>query len=315
MLVFRDQPLSLEALDAFGRRFGAPHIHPATPGAEGFPALLPVHTDADSKTYAGSMWHSDVSCDPEPPMGSILHLHEVPDTGGDTLFANMYAAWDALSDPMKRLLEGLSAVNASAHHFGGYFGYKGHEASGNPFPESVHPVVRTHPETGRKALYVNETFTTRIVELQPDESKAVLALLYRHLAAPRFQCRVRWRPGTTVMCGTTAAPSTTRCGTTTLGRARVTATRLRASARDKRTPGGAGSSLRLRVLLSQSPRVTGPGRFRFPRNTSRAGHSIKAFSFSPASLPANIDTSRPLIIVLPHDPSFRSELRRQASPG
>ena len=199
VLVFRDEPLSLEALDAFGRRLGPPHIHPATPGAPGYPGLLPVHTDADSKTYAGSMWHSDVSCDAEPPMGSILHLHEVPETGGDTLFANMYSAYEALSDPMKQLLEGLSAVNASAHHFGGYFGYQGHEMSGNPFPESVHPVVRTHPVTGRKALYVNETFTTRIVELHPEESKAVLALLYRHLAAPRFQCRVRWRPGTTVM--------------------------------------------------------------------------------------------------------------------
>ena len=199
VLVFRDQPLTLEALDAFGRRFGPPHIHPATPGAAGYPGILPVHTDADSKTYAGSMWHSDVSCDAEPPMGSILHLHEVPETGGDTLFANMYAAYDALSDPMKQLLEGLSAVNGSAHHFGGYFGYQGHELSGNPFPEAAHPVVRTHPETGRKALYVNETFTTRIVELQPEESKAVLALLYRHLAAPRFQCRVRWTPGTTVM--------------------------------------------------------------------------------------------------------------------
>ena len=108
---------------------------------------------------------------------------------------------------MKRLLEGLSAVNASAHHFGGYFGYKGHESSENPFPESVHPVVRTHPETGRKALYVNETFTTRIVELQPEESKAVLALLYRHIASPRFQCRVRWRPGTTVMWGQPLHPA------------------------------------------------------------------------------------------------------------
>ena len=199
VLVFRGPPLTLEALDAFGRRFGPPHVHPATPGVEGYPGILAVHTDSESKTYAGSMWHSDVSCDAEPPMGSILHLQVVPETGGDTLFANMYAAYDALSDPMKAFLEGLSAVNGSAQHFGGYFGYKGHESSGNPFPESVHPVVRTHPETGRKALYVNETFTTRIVELHPEESKSVLALLYRHLAAPRFQCRIRWAPGTTVM--------------------------------------------------------------------------------------------------------------------
>ena len=199
VLVFRDQPLTLRALDALGRRFGPPHIHPSTPGVEGYPALLPVHTDAESITYSGSMWHSDVSCDAEPPTGSILHLHEVPEAGGDTLFANMYAAYETLSEPMRRLLEGLNAVNASAHHFGGYFGYRGHERSENAFPESVHPVVRTHPETGRKALYVNETFTTRIVELHPEESTALLALLYRHIASPRFQCRVRWSPGTTVM--------------------------------------------------------------------------------------------------------------------
>ena len=199
VLVFRDQPLSLEALDAFGRRFGPPHVHPATPGVEGYPGILPVHTDADSKTYAGSMWHSDVSCDAEPPMGSILHLHEVPASGGDTLFANMYSAYEALSTPMRRFLEDLSAVNGSAHHFGGYFGYQGHALREDPYPESVHPVVRTHPETGRRALYVNETFTTRVVELDPEESKAVLALLYRHIASPRFQCRVRWSPGTTVM--------------------------------------------------------------------------------------------------------------------
>ena len=199
VLLFRDQPMTLASLDAFGRRFGPPHVHPATPGVDGFPGIIPVHTDADSKTYAGSMWHSDVSCDEKPPLGSILHLHEVPESGGDTLFANMYAAYDALSDAMKNLLGRLSAVNGSAHHFRDYFGYRGHALRDDPYPEAVHPVVRTHPETHAKALYVNETFTTRIVELHPAESKALLAFLYAHLASPRFQCRLHWEPDTLVM--------------------------------------------------------------------------------------------------------------------
>ena len=199
VLVFRDQPMTLASLDAFGRRFGPPHLHPAERGPEGYPGLLSVHTDARSKTYAGSKWHSDVSCDEEPPMGSILHLHEVPESGGDTLFANMYAAFEALSEAMQRFLGELHAVNGSAHHFRDYFGYRGHALREDPYPEAVHPVVRTHPETGRRALFVNETFTTRIVELHAAESEALLALLCRHVASPRFQCRLRWRPDTVAM--------------------------------------------------------------------------------------------------------------------
>ena len=199
LLVFRDQKMTVESLDALGRRFGPAHVHPSDPGVDGYPGILTVHTDASSKTYAGSKWHSDVSCDEEPPSYSILHLHEVPGTGGDTLFASMYAAYDALSDAMKGCLEGLSATNGPRHHFRDYFGYEGHDLREEAYPEATHPVVRTHPETGRKALYVNETFTTHIVEMTPAESKAMLGFLYRHVAEPRFQCRIQWQPHTLVI--------------------------------------------------------------------------------------------------------------------
>jgi len=200
VLVFRDQPMTVKSLDAFGRLFGPPHIHPSDPGINGYPGVLAVHTDSNSTTYAGSKWHSDVSCDPKPPMASILHLHRVPDNGGDTLFANMYAAYDALSDAMKRCLATLRAINASKHHFKGYFGtVNKHALRDDLYPESIHPVVRTHPETGKKALFVNPTFTTGITDMYPQESEAILNFLYQHLAEPRFQCRVKWRPNTMTM--------------------------------------------------------------------------------------------------------------------
>jgi taurine dioxygenase len=126
-------------------------------------------------------------------MGSILHLHEVPESGGDTLFASMYAAYEALSAPMRTFVETLDAVHESIHNLGGYFGAKQEDLRDGCFPEATHPVVCRHPETGRKLLFVNEAFTTRIAELEPAESKAVLDFLYRHIGSPKFQCRFRWR--------------------------------------------------------------------------------------------------------------------------
>ena len=199
LLVFRGQPMTVGTLDALGQRFGPPHIHPSDPGVDGYPSILMVHTDADSKTYAGSKWHSDVSCDEEPPSYSLLHLHQIPPSGGDTLFANMYSAYDALSDTMKGCLADLRAVNGSRHHFRDYFGYEGHDLREEAYPEATHPVVRTHPETGRKALYVNETFTTHIDGMEPAESAAMLGFLYQHVQAARFQCRIQWTPDTLVI--------------------------------------------------------------------------------------------------------------------
>lgn len=199
VLVFRDQELSIEQHKALGRRFGDLHIHPAAPAPEGHPEIMVVHADANSKTVAGYGWHSDVSCDAEPPMASILYLTQVPpDGGGDTLFSNMYAAYDALSDEMKDFLGPLTAIHGSEHVYRGRYGYKDSLRDGE-FPRSEHPVVRTHPETGRKALYVNSGFTTHIRKLARNESRAVLDMLLAHVQNPEFQCRVRWRENTVTL--------------------------------------------------------------------------------------------------------------------
>ena len=193
VIFFRGQELSHEQHKAFGRRFGELHIHPSSL------SVVPEHREvliikADEKsTYvAGEEWHTDVSCDAEPPMGSILYMKELPpDGGGNTLFANMYRAFETLSPPLQKLCEGLTAIHDGAQVYGGRFG-PAPPAGG--FPRSEHPVVRTHPVTGRKALYVNRNFTTRIVGLRKPESDALLEMLYRHSETPEFQCRFVWQP-------------------------------------------------------------------------------------------------------------------------
>ena len=193
VVFFRDQALDIERLDRVRQRFGEAHVHPSAARIDGFPGVIRIHTDADSKVYAGRLWHSDVSNDAEPPMGSILHLHEVPDSGGDTLFANMYAAFEALSGPLRSWLSGLTAVHSSLRNDRDYFKVDEKNLRDGVYPQFEHPVVRTHPVTGRKALFVNQAFTTHIVQLEPAESDAVLEFLYRHIDSPRFHCRFRWR--------------------------------------------------------------------------------------------------------------------------
>lgn len=193
VLFFRDQRLTLESQKALGRRFGALHTHPAAKAPEGHPEVLPIHADASSTFIAGENWHSDVSCDPEPPMGSILHLLTVPPTGGDTLFASMYAAYEALSERMKAYLDGLTATHEGERLYRGRYRDLGVDDTGKVYPKAVHPVVPRHPETGRRLLFVNPTFTARINELRKDESEAILAYLYQHAAKPEFQVRFRWQ--------------------------------------------------------------------------------------------------------------------------
>lgn len=192
VIFFRDQKMSLEQHKELGRMFGELHIHPGSPGPEGHPEILIIHADEKSKRVAGDLWHSDVSCDEEPPMGSILHIHTVPECGGDTLFASMYAAYDALSEPMKAFLAPLTAIHEGEHVYRGRYSHQGVDDAGKVYPKAEHPVVRTHPVTGRKALYVNSGFTTRIPQLSKLESDAVLRMLYDHCASPLFQCRFRW---------------------------------------------------------------------------------------------------------------------------
>ena len=194
VLFFRDQKMTPEQQKALGRRFGELHLHPAWPRlVEGHPEVMEIYSDENTKRIAGEDWHSDVSCDAEPPLGTVLQMLEVPPAGGDTLFANMIAAFDALSDPMRRFLEGLTALHDGEHVYRGR--YEEAEETGKTYPRSAHPVVRTHPISGRKALFVNRIFTTRIVELTPRESDGVLRLAFEHIERPEFQCRFRWRPG------------------------------------------------------------------------------------------------------------------------
>ena len=189
VVFFRNQHLTVEQHIAFGRRFGQLDVHPAAAKATGHEEILVISADENSDRANGEAWHSDVSCQPEPPMGSILYIHEVPPSGGDTMFANMYAAYDALSDRMKQYLDGLVAVHDGEHVYRGL--YTG-VADKPTYPRSKHPVVRTHPETGRKCLFVNRSFTTHIVGLPRDESDAILNFLYQHMEHPNFQCRFQW---------------------------------------------------------------------------------------------------------------------------
>ena len=193
VVFFCDQALTPDQHVAFGRLFGDLHVHPAAPHVEGRPELMLIHADAESKRANGEDWHSDVSCDAEPPMGSILRIATCPPSGGDTLFASMYAAYDALSERMKAYVDGLTAIHDGEHVYRGTYANFG-VADKAAYPRSEHPVVRTHPVTGRKALYVNRIFTTHIVGLPRDESDAVLAFLLTHVESPLWQCRFRWRP-------------------------------------------------------------------------------------------------------------------------
>ncbi|KAA0017501.1 taurine dioxygenase [Salinicola corii] len=215
VLFFYDQQLTRDQHLSLGRRFGELHIHPMTPGPEGYPEIFPIHADANSsndvreirqgrrRAINGNHWHSDVSCDEEPPLGSLLYLHEVPPVGGDTLFASGYAAFEALSPAMQTFLTGLKSRHSGEENY--KLRYAGRQAqdrsaygfqNGQTYPEAIHPVVRTHPETGRQALFVNPGFTAEIVDLAPAESRALLDFLYHHQTQPEFTVRFRWKPNT-----------------------------------------------------------------------------------------------------------------------
>jgi taurine dioxygenase len=194
VIFFRDQHMTLEQHKAFGARFGALDVHPGSPGPEGHPEVLVIHADENSNHVAGDSWHSDVSCIAEPPMGSILHLQKVPEGGGgDTLFASAGAAYDALSEPLKAFLAPLTAIHAGEQVYRGRYKHQGIDDTGKTYPESEHPVVRTHPVSGRKSLFVNETFTTRIPQLAKKESDAILRMLCDHIQLPQFQVRFKWQ--------------------------------------------------------------------------------------------------------------------------
>ena len=185
VLFFRDQRLTMDEHKRLGRYFGSLHCHPAIPGPKGHPEILILHSD-EKHPSAASAWHSDVSCDEIPNLGSILYGKEVPSTGGDTCWASMYAAYEALSPSMQQFLAGLTGIHQSEHVFSKLKGAR------ENYPSAEHPLIRTHPETGRQALYVNSVFTTGIKELKKAEARNLLDFLFRHIETPEFQVRFHW---------------------------------------------------------------------------------------------------------------------------
>lgn len=194
VLFFRGQPFDFDSQKRFGRYFGELDIHPNTPGPEGHPEILPIHADASSKIVAGERWHSDVSCFAAPPLGSILHLSIVPETGGDTLFASSAAAYEALSPALRKFLLGLTATHSGESNYRRRNRILGVDDTGRKFPSAIHPVVIRHPISGRAGLFVNRLFTSHINELAEAESTALLDFLYEHAEKPDYQVRFRWQP-------------------------------------------------------------------------------------------------------------------------
>ena len=193
VLFFKDQnEIPPQTHIDFAKRFGSLHAHPAAPTMAGHPEIFEIHAHKDSKVANGEFWHSDVSCDVEPPLGTMLQLHILPVCGGDTLFSDMYGAYEKLSKPLKSMLDGLSATHESEHIYRGRYTDRGQKDNEIDYPVAVHPVVRTHPDTGRKALYVNRTFTRRINELSEFESDRLLELLFQHCEHIDFQIRFKW---------------------------------------------------------------------------------------------------------------------------
>ena len=194
VLFFQNQSeISPENHIKLGRCFGELHIHPAAPKMKNYPQIFEINTDKNSKIANGAEdFHSDVSCDIEPPLGTMLQLHILPECGGDTMFANMYVAYEALSNPMQKFLSDLKASHESEHFYRGRYKTESNDESKTEYPSAIHPVIRIHPETGKKAIFVNKFFTTRIVGLEPQESKFILDFLFSHIEKTEFQIRYRW---------------------------------------------------------------------------------------------------------------------------
>lgn len=192
VVFFRDQDVSVAEHVAFGRYFGELEIHPFTPNREDHPEVVVIHHDERSKT-GQNRWHSDVTWRLEPSLGSILRARIVPPVGGDTLFADMFAAYEGLTDEVKEKIDGATAVHSFEHNFGARMTAEQREKFLEKYPRARHPVVRTHPESGRKGIYVNAAFTTRIEGMEEDESRRLLRHLYRQASIPEYQCRFRWQ--------------------------------------------------------------------------------------------------------------------------
>ncbi len=203
-LFFRDQKLTPDDHIVFARRWGAIDLNRFFKRREGYPEIAEVLKEADQQLNIGGGWHTDHSYDDAPAMGSILYALEIPPSGGDTLFAGMAAAYDALDDAMKERIGNLKARHGNAHVFGEESPYR--KAIGDRYTNAdqagqtaVHPVVLAHPETGEKGLYVNPGFTLEIIDMEPAEGQALLQKLYAHIMQDRFHYRHQWREGDLAM--------------------------------------------------------------------------------------------------------------------
>ena len=198
VIFFRDQDITPEQQIAFVSKFGKTDIYPFVKGLDDYPQITPVLKLPDETVNFGGIWHSDTVYLDKPPMGTVLYAKELPPMGGDTLFANQYLAYENLSAPLRGFLKGLKAVNSAT---------KGTAAATRSdrvadagtgearVLEAIHPVVRTHPETGRKALYVNTGHTVRFEGMSEEESRPILEYLFQHQIKPEYCCRFVWTPG------------------------------------------------------------------------------------------------------------------------
>lgn len=203
VIFFHDQDITEEQHKTFGRKFGTLNIHPRYVPLENHPEIIPIRKDPEHTTNVGGIWHQDLTHLENPPLGSILFALEVPSAGGDTMFANQYLAYEALSKGMKDLLDGMVAIHdnliqspkVSAEKNSTRSSKLREDLNEEDEPEMEHPVVVIHPETGRKALYVNSIRTRRFKDMTEEESKPLLNYLVEHSYQPEFTCRFKWRKG------------------------------------------------------------------------------------------------------------------------
>jgi taurine dioxygenase len=202
VVVFRDQQITAEQQKAFGRQWGELSVHPFAPADADVPELIVFDNDEKNPPWGTDMWHSDETFRAEPPMGTMLRALIVPEIGGDTVYASMSAAWEGLSDRMRQFLSGLEAVH-DFKPFRQLFGddpadrarLRGYE---DRYPPVTHPVVRQHPGSGRKVLFVNPQFTVAIKGMDERESRSLLDLLFHQAEIPEYQYRHHWAPHTMV---------------------------------------------------------------------------------------------------------------------
>jgi taurine dioxygenase len=203
VIFFRDQDITPEQQIAFAGQFGELQVHPYIPTLEGYPEIIELRSNEDgpaAMSYQSNKWHTDMTYTPDPPLGCVLYGKEVPPAGGDTMFLNLYRAFDTLSPAMQAFVSTLTAVHditvsMPADFMAQSWAPKQLESLHKKTPPIEHPVVRTHPETGKKCLFVNSNFTSHIKDINRNESDALLDMLYEHIAKPENVCRFKWETG------------------------------------------------------------------------------------------------------------------------